>query len=166
MHGVAEIAQAHQRASRRWLSRWCRPIDGSSRMYMTPTSPEPIWLASRMRCASPPRERLGAAIERQVVEADVAQEAQAVGDLLDDLVGDLAAPARRASASLKNCSASLTAEHRDLGQRALRRRNIARGAVQARAAALGAGLRAADTSPAPRAPCAIRSRDSAARGSG
>ncbi len=40
--------------SRRWLSRWCRPMDGSSRMYMTPTSPEPIWLASRMRCASPP----------------------------------------------------------------------------------------------------------------
>ena len=41
-------------SSSRWLSRWCSPIDGSSRMYITPTSPEPIWLASRMRCASPP----------------------------------------------------------------------------------------------------------------
>jgi len=40
--------------SRRWLSRWCSPMDGSSRMYMTPTRPEPIWLARRMRCASPP----------------------------------------------------------------------------------------------------------------
>ena len=39
------------------------------------------------------RERLGAAVERQVVEADVGEEAQALGDLLDDLAGDLAAPA-------------------------------------------------------------------------
>ena len=36
------------------LSRWCRPIEGSSRMYMTPTRLEPIWVASRIRCASPP----------------------------------------------------------------------------------------------------------------
>ena len=36
------------------LSRWCRPIDGSSRMYSTPTSDEPIWVARRIRCASPP----------------------------------------------------------------------------------------------------------------
>ena len=36
------------------LSRWCRPMDGSSRMYSTPTSPAPIWVASRMRWASPP----------------------------------------------------------------------------------------------------------------
>ena len=39
---------------RRALSRWCRPILGSSRMYSTPVSPEPIWVASRIRCASPP----------------------------------------------------------------------------------------------------------------
>ena len=39
------------------LSRWCSPIDGSSRMYSTPMSVVPIWVASRIRCASPP-ERL------------------------------------------------------------------------------------------------------------
>ncbi len=38
----------------RWLSRWCRPIDGSSSTYSTPTRPLPICVASRMRCASPP----------------------------------------------------------------------------------------------------------------
>ena len=38
----------------RWLSRWCRPMEGSSRMYSTPTKPEPIWEARRMRWASPP----------------------------------------------------------------------------------------------------------------
>ncbi len=39
------------------------------------------------------RERLRAAIERQVVEPDVDQEAEPVGDLLDDLGGDVRAPA-------------------------------------------------------------------------
>ena len=62
--------------SRRWLSRWCRPIEGSSRMYMTPVRPEPTWLARRMRWDFPARERLGAAVERQVVEAHVLQEPQ------------------------------------------------------------------------------------------
>ncbi len=38
-------------------------------------------------------QRLGAAIERQVVEADVRQEAHALADFLDDLVGDRRAPA-------------------------------------------------------------------------
>ena len=36
------------------LSLWWRPIEGSSRTYVTPTNPEPIWLASLILCASPP----------------------------------------------------------------------------------------------------------------
>ena len=48
-------------------------------------------------------ERLGAAIERQVVEAHIDQEAQPVGHFLHDACGDLAAPAghlqRRCSAA-------------------------------------------------------------------
>ena len=36
------------------LSLWWRPIDGSSRTYVTPTRPEPIWLANLIRWASPP----------------------------------------------------------------------------------------------------------------
>jgi len=31
-HGVAEVAQALKRPISLWLSRWCRPIEGSSRM--------------------------------------------------------------------------------------------------------------------------------------
>ena len=38
----------------RWLSRWCNPIDGSSSTYSTPTRPDPICVANRIRCASPP----------------------------------------------------------------------------------------------------------------
>ena len=40
--------------NKRSLSRWCRPMDGSSSTYITPTKPAPTWLASRMRWASPP----------------------------------------------------------------------------------------------------------------
>jgi regulator of RNase E activity RraA len=29
-HRVAEVAQAHERVDEARLSRWCRPIDGSS----------------------------------------------------------------------------------------------------------------------------------------
>ena len=38
----------------RSLSRACRPMEGSSRTYSTPRSFDPICVASRMRCASPP----------------------------------------------------------------------------------------------------------------
>ncbi len=37
-----------------WLSRWCRPMEGSSRIYSTPMREEPIWVARRMRWLSPP----------------------------------------------------------------------------------------------------------------
>ncbi len=46
-------------ASSRSLSRGCRPIEGSSKMYSTPTRPQPICPARRMRCDSPP-DRVGA----------------------------------------------------------------------------------------------------------
>ncbi len=46
-----------------WLSRWCRPMDGSSRMYNTPIREEPIWVARRIRWLSPP-ERVPEARER------------------------------------------------------------------------------------------------------
>ena len=36
------------------LSRWCNPIDGSSKTYNTPVNLEPICVAKRIRCASPP----------------------------------------------------------------------------------------------------------------
>ena len=72
----------------RRLSRWCSPIDGSSSTYSTPTRPEPIWLARRMRWASPPARVAVPRDERQVVEADVEQEPQPGVDLLEHRLGD------------------------------------------------------------------------------
>ncbi len=52
--GVAEIPKLLERTEQRSLSRACNPIEGSSRTYKTPRRREPICVARRMRCASPP----------------------------------------------------------------------------------------------------------------
>ena len=50
---------------------------------MTPTSPAPIWLASRIRWASPP-ERVSALRQGQIVQANVDQKFQPVLQLLEN----------------------------------------------------------------------------------
>ena len=73
---------------RRRLSRWWRPIDGSSSTYSVPTRPDPIWLASRMRCASPPASVPALRDSAEVVEPDVEQEPEPGVDLLRHPLGD------------------------------------------------------------------------------
>ena len=68
---------------RRRLSRWCRPMEGSSRMYSTPTRLEPIWVASRMRCASPPDSVAGRAVQVEIADAHRVQEREPLPDLLE-----------------------------------------------------------------------------------
>ena len=82
---------------------------------------------------------VGAAIQSQVVEADIDQELQALADFLEDLVGDLAAAASQSQAA--KVVASLT--HRqgcDGWQCALAHPDMACLAAQAGAAAVRAGL--------------------------
>ena len=45
------------------LSLWCKPIEGSSRIYSTPISEEPIWVARRIRWLSPP-DKVDAALDK------------------------------------------------------------------------------------------------------
>ena len=88
---ISVLPRSRRRLSvriRRALSRWCRPMLGSSRMYSTPVRPEPICVARRMRCASPPESVAAVATQRQIVQADVDQEAQPLADLLQDLPPD------------------------------------------------------------------------------
>jgi len=47
-------AQALQRLDQARIVALVQADRGPSSTYMTPVRPEPIWLASRMRCASPP----------------------------------------------------------------------------------------------------------------
>ena len=93
-HRVAEVAQARQRAEQALVVAL---VQADRRLvedvhHADQAGADLGRQADALRLAA--GQRVGAAIERQVVEADVEQEAQALADLLDDLVGDLAAPAR------------------------------------------------------------------------
>ena len=85
----------------------------------------------------PARERLGGAIERQVVQAHVAEEAQPLDDALHDLAGDLAAPARQLERA-EQLQRAPDGQVRDLRQALVGDEHEARRAVEARAVALRA----------------------------
>ncbi len=72
-HGITEIAQMDKRTQRRSLSRWCRPIDGSSSTYITQPGPHqsgsPDGYAVLHR-----QKRFCRAGKRQVIQADVNEE--------------------------------------------------------------------------------------------
>src|ERR1700741_4415652 len=61
------------------------------------------------------RERVGAAVERQVLQADVGKEAQPLADFLDDRSRDLAAPALERKRAIK-LQRVTDAQARDLGE--------------------------------------------------
>ena len=86
-------------------------------------------------------QRFGTAIERQIVETHVDEKTQTVTDFLDDLVGDFGAPARDVE-RLEKQPGVAHRQVRDGGQGMRAHEHIARGAVEARALAVGTGLAA------------------------
>ena len=93
--------------------------------------------ADALRLAA--RQRIGTAIERQVVETDIDQELQAQLHFLDYLLGNLAALAGQTQTVEKRIGRT-DSEACDLGQVVLVHEHIARGTIQARARTFGAGL--------------------------
>jgi len=73
---------------------------------MTPVSSEPICEARRMRCTRR-RERGARPIERQIGEAHVEKEAQAIADLLQELAATTLSLADQRSVSMKCAAASM-----------------------------------------------------------
>ena len=88
-------------------------------------------------------ERRRQPVERQVVEADVAQERQPAADLAQHLLGDRRFLLRRAASSAKNCCASRTVSADTDVDRPAADAHVARLAPQPRAAAVGTGQVAA-----------------------
>ena len=134
---VAEVAQIGQRREQalvialvqadRRLVQHVHHAD-QSRAYLA-GQPDPLGLAAG--------QRLGAAVERQVVESDVDQEAQAFVDLLDDLRRDLALLARQVEV-VEEREAAFDRHRGDRRQRVFSDEHIAGTLVEPRAAALRA----------------------------
>ena len=92
-HRVAEIAQAIERAEQALVVAL---VQADRRLVehvhdADEAGADLAGEADALRFAA--GQRIGAAIERQVIEADVDEEAQPFADFLDDLRRDLAAPA-------------------------------------------------------------------------
>ena len=123
-HRVAEVAQPLERAR---SACGCRA--GAARSTArrgcssTPTRLEPICVASRMRWASPPDSVRRRPVERQVADADVVEERQALADLAQDPLADHALGLGQRRASSRNASASRTEQRRELGRCRCRRRS-------------------------------------------
>ena len=147
------------------LSRWCRPIDGSSSTYSTPDErradlrrqPDPLRLAAR--------QRRRAAVERQVAEADVVEEPQPLVDLAQDQPRDVAVGLRQLQLVDPRARAP-HAQRRELVDRHARRR--APHATPAAAASRGTPGTAGPTCTPRSSPATTPSRSpcSAARGWG
>ncbi len=140
-HRVADVAQAAQRAEQPLVvalvqadRRFVEDVhDAGEAGADLAREPDALRFAAR--------ERVGAAIERQVVEPDVDQEAQPVANFLDDARGDLAAPAGDGELAEERERARHR-EARDRRQRLLADEHVPRRAVQARAVAVRAGAQA------------------------
>ena len=91
---------------RRWLSRWCSPIDGSSSTYSTPTRPEPIWVARPDPLGLAAGEGGRRPVQRQVVQTDVDQEPEPGVHLLQHPFGDGLLAAEQLRTVRKNSLAS------------------------------------------------------------
>ena len=125
--------------SRRSLSRWCRPMRRFVQHvhHADQAGADLRGQADALRFAA--GQGVGLALQRQVVQADIDQEAQAFADFLDDLGGDFAAPAGQVRASRKNASALVDRQRPQSGKARSATKHVARGPVQARAAAVRAG---------------------------
>ena len=141
-HRVAEVAQARQRVEQALVvalvqaDRWLVEDVHHAHEPRADLAREP----DALRFAA--GERLGAAIERQVVEPHVDQEPQAVRDLAHEPPGDLAAPAFHPQ--LAEIAQRLGDRQRgDLRQRVPADVDVARRLVEPAAAAVGAGPGAA-----------------------
>jgi hypothetical protein len=122
------------------MSREWRPIDGSSSTYSVSTSEAPSEFASPMRCASPPDRVRVRAVERQVLEPDLAEESHPRPRLAQHRVRHL--PLERRELDLFQPRVEPAhGELRDLGDRRAADAHLQRVRLELRAAARRALLR-------------------------
>ncbi len=137
-HRVAEVAQARERGQQAVVVALVQADRGLVEHVHHPgqTRADLARQADALRFAA--REGVGGAVEREVVEAHVDQEAEAVGDLAHDALGHLGTRAGELQRGEE--SAALAERHlANLVQRPPADEHVARLAAQAGAVASGAG---------------------------
>src|SRR5207302_10239042 len=92
-HRVAEVAELLERCDQPAVVALVQPDRGLVQDVHDPGEPRPYLAREPDALRFPAGERLGVAIERQVVEAHVGKEAQPLDDAPDDPRGHLATPA-------------------------------------------------------------------------
>ncbi len=137
-HRIAQVAQPHQRAQQALVVALVQADRGFVEHVHHPhqAGADLRGQADALRLAA--GERVGLAVQGEVVEPDIHQEAQALADLLDDLGRDFAAPA----VQIKRRKEVQRRVHRQPGhlrQVASGDEDVARRAIQARAGAILAG---------------------------
>ena len=136
--GVAEVAQALERAEQPRVVALVQADRGlvEDVHHAGESRADLAREADALRLTA--RERLGGAIEGQVIEAHVGQEAQPLADLAHDRSATVARQPASCSAP-KNATRLADRELRDLGDVAALNQDGARDFVEARALAFGQG---------------------------
>ena len=125
-HGVAEVAQAGEGAEQAFVVALVQADRGLVEHvhHADQARADLRGQADALRFAA--GQRIGLAFQREVIEADIDQEAQAVGDLLDDLDRDLAAPAGQVEALEEGRAPRRSAAPRSAAAASRRRTRCAR----------------------------------------
>src|SRR6185312_5891265 len=117
-HGVAEVAQLLQRREQAAVVALVQPDRGLIQDVHDTGEPRAHLAGEADALRFTARERLGAAVEGQVVEPHVGEEGEPLDHALDDLGGDLAAPAGEVERA-EELQRAADGQVRDLGQRAV-----------------------------------------------
>ncbi len=138
-HRVAEVAQAGEGAEQAFVVALVQ-ADGRLVEHVHHADQAGADLAGQadaLRLAT--GQGVGLALQGQVIQAHIDQEAEAFADFLDDLRGDFATPARQAQFA-EELQRLVDRQHHQVRQRAVGHEHVASRLVQARAVAFRARL--------------------------
>jgi hypothetical protein len=140
--GIAEIAQIDQRVEQPLVVALMQPDGGLVQNVHDAHQARADLARETDTLGLAARQRVGAAIECEVAQAHIREEAQPVADLLDDLDRDFAAPAGKLQ-RVEELDRFRDRERRDLGQAGVRDEDVACGPVEPGASTVGARTRRA-----------------------
>ena len=139
-HRVAEIAQIDQRVEQTLIVALMQADRGLIEDVhdADQTGADLAREADALRLAA--RQGVGAAVEGEISQADVGEKSETVADFLDDLHGDLAAPAGQLQLR-EELDGAVHGQRRHLGRALAVDEHVPGGAVEPRSPAFGTGAR-------------------------